>query len=189
MFGNYLKIALRNLIRNKTYSFINILGLAVGMAVCILIMLYVHFEVSYDKHHLYGDRTYRVTRNYLDGHGSITGEMSTIAPSFILLLEENFPEIEYCARFYKGQDKVLRYEEKTFVETELFYVEDDIFEIFTIPFVSGNPKTALTEPLAIVLSESASKKYFGDEDPVGKMLIMDDKDAFKITGVMEDLPE
>lgn len=147
MIGNYIKTAFRNLIRNKTYSFLNILGLAVGMAVCILILLYIQHELSYDKYHRYGDRIYRVSRTYLDGDGSIQSELASVAPSFIPLLEENFPEIEHCARLFKGKDNVLRYEEKSFVETGLYYAEDDIFEIFTIPFVSGDPKSALADPV------------------------------------------
>jgi putative ABC transport system permease protein len=147
MFTNYLKTAFRNLIGNKTCSFLNILGLAVGMAVCVLILIYIRYELDYDKCHEYNERIYRVSRTYLDDDGSIQSEPASVALSFIPLLGENFPEIDHCAGLLKGKDNVFGYEEKSFVETGLYYPEDDIFKVFTIPFVSGNPESALADPV------------------------------------------
>ncbi len=188
MFKSYLKIALRNIGKQKGYSFINILGLAVGMAVCILIIIFVRHETSYDRYHDYSDRIYRIERRYLDSDGSISGGFATLAPSFAPFLEKDFPEIEHVVRLYDSGDTLVRYENKKFIEDKFYFAEDDIFEVFTIPLVRGDQKTALAEPNSIIISESMAGKYFPDEDPLAKTLHIDQAGLFRVTGVMRDTP-
>lgn len=187
MYKNYFKIALRNLLNQKTYSFINIAGLAVGIATCLVIFLYLRAELSYDKFHEHADRIYRLERQNLGPNGEIRGTGNTLAPSFTLLLEKDFPEFENIARWYHRPSRV-EYGEKNFVENNLFFAENDIFEIFTLPMVQGNPATALANPFSVVISQSTAQKYFGWEDPMGKNLKFLNN-LFKVTGVIKDTPK
>jgi len=190
MFKNYLKIALRNIGRHKGYSFINIAGLAIGMAVCILILMFVRGELSYDTHHEHKDRIYRIERQWFAADGSVRGELCSVAPSFIPLLEEEFPEMEHVIRMFGSGDTLITFGENNFVEERFYFAENDIFEVFTIPVIKGDPQTALKDPNSIVLSESMAKKYFGDEDPVGKVMKVDSsREDFQVTGVMKDVPK
>jgi len=190
MFKNYLKIALRNIGRHKGYSFINIAGLAIGMAVCILILMFVRAELSYDTHHEHKDRIYRIERQWFAADGSVRGELCSVAPSFIPLLEEEFPEMEHIVRMYGSGDTLITFGENNFVEERLYFAEHDIFEVFTIPVVKGNPQTSLKDPNSIVLSESMVQKYFGDEDPMGKVMkVGSSREDYQVTGVMKDMPE
>ncbi len=188
MLRNYVKIALRNLAKHKVYSVVNIGGLALGMAVCVLILLFVREENSYDQYQLYKDRIFRIQRGRLASDGSIQDNFSTLAPAFVPLLEENFPALEHVARMFKPDDFSLTYGEHTFVEQGSYFAEADIFEVLTLPLLSGDQRTALQEPGSIVLSASKAKKYFADEDPLGQELIMDSAYPLRVTGVMEDLP-
>jgi len=187
MFLNYFKIAFRNMLKQKSYSIINISGLALGIAVCVMISLYVRAELSYDMFNERADRIYRLERQSLDPNGAVRNTGNTLAPSFTILLEKDFPEFEHIARIYHSPNRV-EYDEKSFLEGNIFYAEDDIFEIFTLPMVKGNPETALKEPFSIVLSQSTAQKYFGTEDPIGKNVEILDQ-SYSITGVIEDTPE
>jgi len=190
MLKNYLKIALRNIRRHKSYSFINIAGLAIGMAVCILILMFVRDELSYDTHHEHKDRIYRIERQWFAADGSVRSELCSVAPSFIPLLEEEFPEMEHVARMVGNGDTLVTFGENNFVEERLYFAEDDIFEVFTIPMIKGNPQTALKDPNCIVLSESMVRKYFGDEDPMGKVMkVGSSGEDYQVTGVIKDVPE
>ncbi|UCC39338.1 MAG: ABC transporter permease [Candidatus Aminicenantes bacterium] len=189
MFKNYLKIAWRNIKRHKGYSFINIAGLAIGMAICILILLYVQYELSYDKFNEHKDRIFRIQRQWLNADGSLRGEFSSLAPSFVPLLEKEFPEMEHVVRILPGGTTVVNVDEKRFVEERFFLAEDDIFEVFTLPLIKGNSKTALKNPNTLVISESIAQKYFGDEDPIGKLMKVDQRNFYEVTGVMKDIPE
>jgi len=188
MFKNYLKIALRNIAKHKGYSFINILGLAIGMAVCILIIIFVRHEISYDRYHENSDRIYRIERRYLDSDGSISGGFASLAPSFAPFLEKDFPEIEVVVRLYDSGDTLVKSKDKKFIEDRFYYAEEDIFKVFTIPLIRGDEDTALAEPNSIVISESMAKKYFPDEDPLAKPLQIDQSRLFQVTGVMRDTP-
>ncbi|MCK4979359.1 MAG: ABC transporter permease, partial [Candidatus Delongbacteria bacterium] len=157
MFRNYIKITIRNLLKYKGYSFINILGLAIGITVFIFIMIYVNYELSADKFHENYDRIYRVERQEKFG---ITGITS------LQLLIDNIPDIETGTRLmrYRGN---IQYEENKINSLPLF-VDSTFFDIFSFEAISGDLKTVLDDPGSIVLTESFSKKLFGEEDPIGK---------------------
>ena len=184
MFKNYLKIALRNLKRHKGYSFINIAGLAIGMACCILILLWVQDELSYDRFHENGKDIYRImsygTRYMIEG---IDGTPAPLAPA----VKEEVPGIVNYARFSDIPKLVFKYGDKVFYETRGLIADPSIFEIFTFPFAQGDPKTALSEPLDIVITETMAKKYFGNENPVGKTMEIEGRPA-AVTGVIQDIP-
>ncbi|MBN1274445.1 MAG: ABC transporter permease [Candidatus Aminicenantes bacterium] len=188
MIKNYIKSALRNISRSKGYSFINIFGLAIGMSVCILILLYVRDEMSFDDFHQHADRIYRVERAYRMADGSVQPYFCTLAPSFVPLLEGEFAEIEHAARLFGPPNVLVKIGETGFSEEKLYFAEDDIFEIFTIPLLKGDTKTALKEPYSIVLSRTMADKYFKDKDPMGKEMLLDNRFLVKVTGVMEDTP-
>ncbi len=189
MLKNYLKITLRNIKRHKGYSFINIAGLAIGMAVCILILLFVRDELSFDTHHEHKDRIYRIERRWFAADGSVRGALCSVAPSFIPFLEEEFAEMEHIARMVGTGDILISHAENNFVEERFFFAEHDIFEVFTIPLIKGDPKTALKNPNSLVLSESMVRKYFGDEEPMGKSIKFgSEREDCQVTGVMKDVP-
>ncbi len=181
MFKNYLKIAIRNLIKRRTYSIINISGLAVGMAVSILILLYVREEMTFDSYHVYKNQIYRIQRD----------PFCTLAPSFAPLLENELPEIEHLVRITQFGFPVT-FNNNRFFESRIFCAEQDIFKVFTIPLLKGNSENALNDPFSIILSESMAEKYFGTTDPMEKNLLIALSDnnnvPLKITGIMKDVP-
>ncbi len=180
MLKNYLKIALRNLRRHKAYTFINVLGLAVGLACCLLILFYVQDELSYDTYHEKADRIHRLVRSR---------SAYTAAPMAPALVAE-MPRVSHAARIQKFNDVlILNGDEKRFTET-VFAADTSLFDIFSFTFVRGHPKTALSRPDGLILTESAVQKYFGEEDPMGKALILVDDEpiTLTVTGVLEDLP-
>ena len=188
MFKNYLTIAVRNLFKHKGYSVINIMGLAIGMACCVLIILFVQDELSYDQYHEKKDRIYRLAES-----GYIAGKFleAAVTPApWAPALVNDYPEIEHAVRLRPpGSRWLVRYEEKRFYEKGFFYADSTVFDVFTLPLVKGHPKTALTAPNTVVFSETMVKKYFGDEDPIGKMITADNVYKFTITGIMRDLPQ
>ncbi len=187
MFRNYLTVGIRNLLRHKGYSTINVLGLAIGIACCILIILYVQDELSYDRYHEKHDRIYRLAES-----ATIAGrpiEAAVTPPPWAPVLAEEYPEIEQITRLKPpGSRWLIRYKENRFYERYFVFADSSVFDIFTIPLLQGNAKTALAEPGAVVLSESMAAKYFGDENPVGKVITGDDLYEFTITGIMADMP-
>lgn len=188
MLRNYFKIAFRNLVRFKAYSAINITGLAVGMACCILILLYVFDELSYDRFHENSDRIYRIGIDIdMGGKNAVLAAVSP-APMRNILLQE-YPEVEAATRFKNFGYPVLRYGDKVFSEEKFFWVDSTFFDVFTVEFIKGNPGTALTLPLSVVLTERMAKKYFGNENPMGKLLNMDNRRDYKVTGVVKEFPE
>lgn len=190
MFKNYLKIAWRNLTKNKGYSIINIGGLAIGMACFLVIAMFIRNEISYDSYHEQGDNIYRIVH-----HGSednledrwIWGN-APVGPA----LKKDFSEVVDIVQFSGRSDVLLEYNERSFQEGNSFYVDETVFDIFSWPLLSGNPKTALKDPYSIVLTQSTAKKYFGNEDPMGKT--MDgiggraNDGLYTVTGVMKDVP-
>lgn len=167
MFRSTLKIAWRNLRRAKGYTVLNIGGLAAGLAVCTLIMLYVRSELRFDDYHQNGERIFRVHRTYRNTDGSLQPGFCTMAPSFVPLLRAEFTEIERLARLFGPGNSVVQAGDRTFTEERLFFAEPEIFDILTIPLLLGNAKTALADKGSIVLSASTARKYFGDENPLG----------------------
>ena len=193
MLKNYLKIAFRILRRYRAYSFINIVGLAIGMACCLLILAYVRHELSYDRYHKNASQIYRVVEE-LDLAGKKTHMAITPAP-FAPAMDNDLEEVVHAVRFMSSRnigDKVLvSFRDSHFYEDSWFYADDTVFEVFTFPLVKGDPKTALKEPLSVVVTEEAARKYFGDEDPLGKVLTVSDKYNqydFLVTGVLKNIP-
>ena len=187
MLKNYLRIALRNLKKYKAYSLINISGLAVGIACCIAIMLYVQDELGYDKFNKHAERIYRVAFHAvlpsLKEDGTLTP--SPLGPA---LLAE-FPQVAAYTRIEGWMAPVLRYGSKAFSEPQFLEVDSTFFDVFTVHFLGGNPKTALTQTNSVVLTESMARKYFGSADPMGKILNVDHKSDWIVTGVIKDWPE
>jgi len=184
MIKNYLKIALRNIRRHKGYSFINIAGLAIGMACCILILLWVQDELKYDRFHENASDIYRVIQdiNFTDHSTTWAITQGPLGPS----LEKDFPEIIHATRItWRGFR--LTYNEKIFDES-VGMADGAIFEMFTFPLIEGDPATALSEPRSIVLTEETAEKYFGDENPIGKTIKADNQYDFLVTGVMKNVP-
>jgi putative ABC transport system permease protein len=178
MFRNYFLIALRSINRQKMYSALNIVGLAVGLAAFILIALYVQNELSFDQHHQNSDRIYRVVRD---------GRAMTPAP-LGAALADNFSEVEAVTRIIQDKNTLISREDSHFLEQEFYWAGSDVFKVFTLPFVFGDPDTALLGPSSIVISQSAAKKYFNEQNPLGKSLNINDKMDYKITGVFADMP-
>ena len=178
MFKNYILVTVRNLKKNSTYSFLNIIGLAVGMTAFILIALYVQYELSFDKYHENADRIYRVIRE---------GRAFTPAP-LGPALKEKIPEVDSVARILRNSNTLISHEQKHFLEEEFYWADPETFDIFSIPFIGGDPETALNDPSAIVLSQRTAKKYFGDADPMGKIMTVSERYEFKVSGVFDDMP-
>ncbi len=178
MFKNYILVTVRNLKKNSTYSLLNIIGLAVGMTAFILIALYVQYELSFDKYHENADRIYRVVRE---------GRAFTPAP-LGPALKEKIPEVDSVARILRSSNTLISHEQNHFLEEEFYWADPETFDIFSIPFIGGDPETALNDPSAIVLSQRTAKKYFGDTDPMGKILTVSERYEFKVSGVFDDMP-
>ncbi len=188
MFKNYLKIAWRNMLKYKAYAGINILGLAVGMASCILILLYVQDELSYDRHNEKAGQIYRVTREWFNSDGSSNLHLGHVAPPIGPLLKNDFPDLLHVVRIASGGYTLVRYQDKVFQEERFYFADSDIFEVFTLPLVSGEVKTALQDPNGVVLTPAMAQKYFGAEDPIGKVINIDGDADLKVTGVLQEIP-
>ena len=189
MIKNYLKVAFRNILRHKVYSLINIFGLAIGMALCLLILVYVQDELSFDSFHEKTDRIYRIAQTE-DHNGDLTNVMR-IAPGATTRLEIDFPEaIEKTARIFPAGEVWTKYEDRLYREDRIYVVDDSFFDMFTFDFISGNPETALKEPNSIVLNRTTAEKYFGGTDALGKLIEVDMPGAplLKVTAVVEDMP-
>src|ERR1051326_459422 len=187
MIKNYLKIAFRNLWRHKVFSFINIMGLAVGMTACFLIFLYVRFELSYDSFHKKADRIYRVVADIKTPTEVIPahGPSWAVPPN----AKDEFPEVESFVRILNDEVLVRKGEIK-FQEKNAVWADSSFFNVFDFKLLKGNPKTASKDQFSIVFSETAARKYFGKDDPIGQTLLLTG-DAFpgKVTGIMQDMPE
>ncbi len=183
MFKNYLTVALRNLKRNPGYSLINIVGLAVGVACCLLLSLYVRDELSFDRYHEHADDIYRVNL-YEETFGGELGLTPTIvAPLFL----REFPEVEAATRL-DAHGGVVRVGEQVFDNNAFYFADSTFFEVFTHPLLHGDPETALNRPNTVVLTETTARKYFGEENPVGQTIVRNNDQEFEVTGVMADVP-
>ena len=191
MVKNFVKVAVRNILRNKVYSFINIAGLAVGLAGFILISIFIKNELSYDGFNKKVDRIYRVVEiQNQQGIGklNVAVTMGPLAPA----LKDYFPEIESSVRMMPSGTVLCKVGDKSFYEKDLSYADGTVFHIFTIPFVEGDPQTALSAPFSLVITKSIARKYFGDENALGKTIKIynsNGTNAFKVTGVIQDYPE
>lgn len=188
MIKNYFKIAWRNLVKHPFISFINLFGLTVGLTCCLLITIYILHETSYDRYNRNADRIYRVTRSFNNPNGAVTLRLGTIAPAFGPLLQNYFPDIQLVTRFLPGGKTPVKYEEKLFNEDKLFFADEHAFDVFDINVVKGNPQKALTDPFTVMLSEKIAKKYFGNTDPMNKVIRMNNQFDVKVTGVYKSFP-
>ncbi|HMB91368.1 MAG TPA: ABC transporter permease [Rhodothermales bacterium] len=187
MLKNYLKIALRHLRRHKGYAFINVAGLAVGMAVCVLIVLFVRDELRYDRFHANADRIFRVV-NERQGEQGTTMRAAT-PPAMGPTLVREFPEVQQAVRFFDMGTTLVRRGDKQIYERNVWTADSTLFDVFTLNLVSGDPGTALNQPASLILSESAAQTYFGADDPLGQTLDLSGGIEFTVTGVFEDWPD
>src|SRR5947209_18411201 len=172
MLKNYIKIAWRNLIRNKTFSAINLIGLAIGIATCLMIMLFVMNELSYDRYNEKADRMVTVSFQ-----GNVQGEKmneGTVMPPVAQTLKADFPEVEAATRLRNYGTPKLIYKNRTFREDAFAFVDSNFFQVFTLPLVEGNAKTALLEPGTIIVTRAIAHKYFGNDEPIGKIITFKD---------------
>ena len=188
MLKNYYKVAIRNILKYKMFSAINILGMTIGITSCLMIILYVTHELSYDKFNVDADRIYQVGLN-----GKIGGQDIRVAntcPPMAEALVADIPEVESATRIASmfGQP-VVRNGEKIFSEEKVFFVDSNFFEFFSYKLREGDIKTVLKEPNTVVLTERMAKKYFGDENPIGGLLVIGNENkTFKVTGLAENPP-
>ena len=187
MLKNYLKITLRNLKKHKSFSFINITGLAIGLTCMILMLVYVHHELSYDRFHKNAENIFKVVHK--------TGEdWNALTPGALKpVLQDEMPEVISAARVcpwggYIDFNGSISHEGHRYAEDRFFIVDAEFLDIFTFPLISGNPEKALSEPFSIVLTQEMAEKYFGKENPLGKILKFDNRDDYKITGILKEVP-
>ncbi|MBV7532352.1 ABC transporter permease [Chitinophaga sp. sic0106] len=187
MIRNYLKIALRNLWKNKAFSAINITGLAIGIATCLVISLYISYELSYDQFNKNSDRIVRVVLR-----GQVKGEPmkeANVFPPLAAVLKSTFPEIEETVRLRNAGVPTIVYNDKKYQEYMVGYADPSLFNIFDFTLLDGNKAQALTEPFTIILSDRMATKYFGKADPMGKMLFFKDENQYyRVTGVYKEQP-
>ncbi len=188
MFHNFLKLTLRHMIRQRSYIFINVIGLATGLACSILIALYVIHELSFDQFNEHRNEIYRMLCLGRIGDSELNGAWTCypLGPT----LTSELPEVLSFVRFEKWGETIVKHKGRSFVEDGIMTADSTFFEIFSIPLITGDPKTVLSSPRTVVLTQSATEKYFGKEDPIGKMLkIGTDSVLYAVTGVMENVPE
>jgi ABC-type antimicrobial peptide transport system permease subunit len=186
MFKNYFKIALRNSLNNKMFSSINLSGLAIGMACCILISINVLNELNYNHFHENLDRLYGVVNDqYFEGEKwHISATPFPLGPA----LKEEFPEVIASTRYSRYYETLVSYKDKSFYESRIYHVDPDFFSMFSFSFIAGDKSTALNDPNSIILTKNIVEKYFSNEHPIGKTLRINNEYNFTVTGVMEDPP-
>ncbi|MCE7069727.1 ABC transporter permease [Dyadobacter sp. CY327] len=188
MLQNYIKIAWRNLRKHKFYSFLNIFGLALGLASCLLITLYVLDELSFDKSFEHADRIHRVNADIRFGGADMA---LAVAPDpLAFTLKKDYPQIEQVVRLRENGSQLVRRSEGTenLKEDQVCFADSTFFKVFSLPLIMGDKEKALKDPYTVVISESNALKYFGKENPMGKGLIIDNDQTYTVTGVMQDIP-
>ncbi len=186
MLRNYIKIAYRNLLKHKGYSFINISGLALGIACFILIILFIQDEWSYDRYHKNADRIYRIES--IDTQDPKAIASARLQAPMALALVKDFPEVVSAVRLWPKRNILISRSKKKFYEDRLLYADPSIFDVFTFPLIRGEPKFALETPYSIVITETMAKKYFGNEEPMGQTLTVDNARVYQVTGVLKEIP-
>ncbi|MBD2753496.1 ABC transporter permease [Spirosoma validum] len=191
MLRNYLKIAWRNLVLHKAFTAINVIGLAVGLATCLLIVLFVLHELSYDRYHANADRLYRMTiHGQVGGKEINTAEVSVPAGPALI---QDYSGVEAFTRLRQDGTFIVKHDHESFKEEHVVFADSNVFNIFSIPLLKGrgagtNPKTVLTEPNTVVITETIARKYFGEQDPIGQTLTLGTAGLFRVTGVCQDVP-
>ncbi len=189
MLKNYFTVALRNIKKYKGYSFINVTGLALGMACFLLIVFFIQFENSYDNFHKNKKTIYQVIR--INKYGDATERKGITGAPLAPLVLENFAAITNAVRFTNFRSELIGYGEKRFVEKQFFYADESVLDVFTFPLLQGDPKSALQEPFSVVITAEVAQKYFGSENPIGRILnynLSGRKFDFQVTGVMAPIP-
>jgi putative ABC transport system permease protein len=188
MLVNYLKIAWRNMIKNKTFSLVNIIGLSMGISVCFIIMLYVQSELGYDRYNKNADRIARIQFKAVMNGGQID-EASVMAP-VAQAVKNDFPEVEDATRLLNAGNQKVTVGTTTFKNDAVAYVDPNFFNVFTLPLIEGDSKTALSQPGTIIVSKATALKYFGNANPIGKTLGFDNNTSlYKVTGVFDKIPD
>ncbi len=186
MLKSYLKIAFRNMTRQKLYTGINIGGLAIGIAASLIIILFVMNELSFDRFHENADRIYRIGNQVgsaADNRGAFT------PPPLASALKNDFPEVMEATRLNLWKrERLVRYKEKQYIENDIIHADSTVFNIFTFNWIAGTPRNALVQPHQVVITEEMAEKYFGDEEPVGRILEFEDQDVI-VCGVVEAFPK
>ncbi len=187
MFKNDMKMALRTIKHNKGYTFINMTGLAVGIASCLLILLFVQHELSYDKFHEKAERIVRIGMQAELGTNSFTiaDGPSPLAEA----LRNDLPEVVDSTRLFAVRQAYLQYEDKQFKEEDFIYADPNVFDVFTLPLITGDPETALAQPDSILITPAIAEKYFGSLDVLGRVIQGEDDRSFKVTGIIQELPD
>jgi putative ABC transport system permease protein len=189
MIYNYLKIAVRNLLKYKFISFINLFGLTIGLTCCLLILSYILNELSFDKYNKNAGNIYRVTRLFRNPETRASSlNLGTIAPPFGPLLINDFKEINKVTRLVDNSPAPLRYEEKMFNEQNVFFADEHLFDFFDVNVIKGNPAKALIDPYSVMLTDEMAKKYFGNEDPMNKVIKMNNQFNLRVTGIYKPFP-
>ncbi len=186
MLKNYLKITFRNFKRQRGYSFITLTGLALGMACCLLIIIYIQHELSYDRFHTNADHIYRIVMDASIGSTNLKVPITNnpLSPTLV----SDYPEVIASTRIRKISKILVKYEDNQFYESGALFADASIFDVFSFPFINGDPQKALVRPFTIVLTETSARKYFGESDPVGKVLRLDSAKDLEVTGVIKDIP-
>jgi putative ABC transport system permease protein len=186
MLKNYFKTAWRNIRKNKLFSLINVVGLAIGIATCFIIMLYVYDELSYDRFNKNADNIYRIyfKANIEGGEISEAGVMPPVAS----VLKNDFPEVKEATRFQPQGTPKITYQNKIFKDDCFAFADPNFFKVFTLPMIEGDPATALAQPNSVVITKSAAEKYFGSVNAVGQVLTFNNNEPYKVTGVIKDIP-
>ena len=185
MFKNYLKVAIRNLKKHKTFTILNALGLSVGLAASLFLLLASQYEIQYDQYHVNKDNIYRMS-DVINASATQSNENATVPLPWGPEMKRVFPEIKMVARLYRVNHAVKNGD--NFINESFNYTDPELFEMFTYKLIKGDPKTVLTQPNSVVISQRIADKYFKDEDPVGKELQLPNK-AMTVTGLMENMPD
>ena len=188
MIRNYIKVALRNMARKRIYTFINISGLAIGMAACLLIILFIRYELSFDKYHENADRIYRVSREWFNADGESNLHLGHVAPPFGPLIKNDFEGIVQESVRMLNDDPLMTYGDKQFQEEQFFFVDEGFFRIFSYEILDGDVSAALKEPNTLVLTKAAAYKYFGEEEAIGQVLNYNNMVDLKVVGIVEETP-
>ncbi|MCP4728407.1 MAG: hypothetical protein GY863_25445 [bacterium] len=186
MIKNHIKIAFRNMRRQKLNTFISVFGLALSMACCIIILIWVTNELSFDRFHEKSERIYRIANRSQVNDTKVEYCLSPAPLAFTL--KKDYPEVEECVRFFKFSEVEVEHGDRVIYENNILAVDSTFFKVFSFPLISGNPGDVLNRPMTIVLTKSTSEKYFGTEDPIGKALIVNKRSCI-VTGVVEDAPQ
>lgn len=189
MVKNYLLASIRSLRKHFSYSVINIVGIGLGLATCILLSVWINHELSYDKFHKNASRIYRGSLEY--SFGGQTSKTSVSPTALLPVLKKNFAEVENGVRIDNPSGwspYIVKNNDKLFQEKKFYFADSSFFQVFSFKLLQGNPDKALTEPNSVILTQSSAKKYFGTEDVIGKSITVNNKTEYKITGLMENLP-